>query len=101
MNRRIYSGWAWAKCLDCGIEWKETRRDIHTPTPVDCPNHCDHGGDTEIWKVLECNDLPKDEVGNLLKHEIVILSNPSSTEEESPHPYYFETKEYYLKSKQC
>jgi hypothetical protein len=66
-------GWQWVKCDDCGTTWKETSRDILSPSHVECLNHCDHGGDTHVWKT-ERADLPRDRSGNLLKYEREILT---------------------------
>jgi hypothetical protein len=71
--RRPVPGWRWVKCDDCGSTWKETSRDIASPSHVDCPNHCEHGGDTNVWRE-EPTDLPRDQSGNLLSPETVILT---------------------------
>jgi hypothetical protein len=73
MPRRPVCGWRWVKCDDCGTTWKETSRDILSPSGVDCPNRCDHGGDTHVWKT-ERADLPRDQSGNLLEYRREILT---------------------------
>jgi len=73
MPRLPVSGWQWVKCDDCGTTWKETSRDIQSPSLVDCINRCDHGGDTHVWKTEQA-DLPRDQNGNLLNYERVILT---------------------------
>lgn len=73
MPRSPVCGWQWVKCDDCGTTWKETSRDILSPSHVDCPNHCDHGGDTHVWKT-ERADLPRDQSGNLLEYQREILT---------------------------
>ena len=73
MPRSPVCGWRWVKCDDCGNTWKETSRDIASPSNVECPNHCDHGGDTHVLKT-EPTDLPRDRSGNLLSNQIEILT---------------------------
>lgn len=65
-------GWRWFKCDDCGSTWKETTRDITSPSKVDCPNGCEQA-DTHVWQT-ERADLPRDQNGNLLKHEVEVLT---------------------------
>ena len=84
MPRRPVCGWQWVKCDDCGTTWKETSRDILSPSHVDCPNHCDHGGDTHVWKT-ERTDLPRDQSGNLLKYEREILTKGLGHNADSSH----------------
>jgi hypothetical protein len=68
------AGWRWVKCDDCGTTWKETSRDIQSPSHVDCPNHCDHGGDTHVWRSDIDDALATDSSGNILDHQCVILT---------------------------
>ena len=92
MPRSPVCGWRWVKCDDCGNTWKETSRDIASPSNVECPNHCDHGGDTHVLKT-ERADLPRDRSGNLLSNQIEILTrglgpnapitNPDETKEKN------------------
>ena len=72
--RRPVPGWQWVKCDDCGTTWKESNRDVISSSHVDCPNHCDHGGDTHVWKYERDETLVRDTSGNLLNPEVVILA---------------------------
>lgn len=77
-------GWLWVRCLDCRTVWKEACRDILSPSRVDCPNRCDHGGNTEVWKRAEA-DLERDSSGNLRSHQIEIL--PAVLVDDPVHAY--------------
>ena len=74
VHRLPVAGWRWVKCDDCGTTWKETSRDIQSPSHVDCPNHCDHGGDTHVWRSDIDDALATDSSGNILDHQCVILT---------------------------
>ena len=67
-------GWICGKCDDCGTTWKETSRDILSPSRIDCPNKCDNGGDTHIWNEYYDEDLRQDASGNILNPQTEILT---------------------------
>ena len=67
------TGWVYAKCADCGNTWKETSRDVDSPSSRECPRGCDHGGDTHVWNRERDSTLLTDASGNLLTHTFVPL----------------------------
>jgi hypothetical protein len=71
-SRRPVPGWLWAKCNDCNVTWKETSRDIESPSNLDCPNRCCNSEDTQVLR-KEATNLPRDKSGNLLKNETMLI----------------------------
>lgn len=67
---KLMAGWVFYECEFCGCKWKETTKDMHSPSETQCS---------------ECNQLSKnayrwltdssiiDEDNNLINHQVVIL----------------------------
>jgi hypothetical protein len=79
-RRSPVTGWKWAKCEDCGTEWKETVRDIHQQYKPRCPSGCDHGGDAHVYK-SKARWMPTDGYGNLqdIAGRVIIAYRPRKT----------------------
>ena len=73
-QRKPVAGWYWAQCDDCKVTWREASRDICSPSHVDCPSGCDHGGQTTVWKTSVDPALARDAHGNLLCARRIVLS---------------------------
>jgi hypothetical protein len=62
------AGWRFFTCDECGEEWKETSRDMFSPSGVDCQN-C--GAWSRPNRHTTEPKVPVDNMGNLLRWEIV------------------------------
>jgi hypothetical protein len=68
--RKPMAGWVFYECDFCGCKWKETTRDMHSPSETLCPECNQLNKDAYRWLT---DSSIVDEYNNVIDHRVVTL----------------------------